>query len=50
MNNKIKALKEVITLVTDAAVDIEDLREIMELLYNKADKLDRKITEVEDEM
>lgn len=50
MNNKIKALEEVITLVTDAAVDIEDLREIMEVLYNKADKLDRKITKIEDEM
>lgn len=50
MQNKITTLETVIDLVRESAVDIEDLREIMELLYSKADELDAKIIELEEEM
>ena len=47
MVNKIQALETVIGMTIDAA-DIEDLQAIMELLYNKAEALDAKIIEVEE--
>lgn len=50
MINKITSLETVIDLVKDAAADAEDLRMIMNVLYNKADELDRKIIELEEEM
>lgn len=48
MVNKIQALETMIDMVTDAAADVDDLQEIMELLYNKAEALDAKIIEVEE--
>lgn len=50
MKNKITTLETVIELMMDAAADTEDLRIIMDVLYNKADELDRKIVELEEEM
>lgn len=50
MINKITALETVIDLMKDAAADTEDLRMIMDVLYNKADELDRKIMELEEEI
>lgn len=50
MQNKITTLETVIDLVRESAADIEDLREIMELLYSKADELDAKIIELEEEI
>lgn len=47
MVNKIQALETMINMVTDAA-DVDNLQEIMELLYNKAEALDAKIIEVEE--
>lgn len=48
MVNKLQALETVIGMTIDAAADIDDLQAIMELLYNKAEALDAKIIEVEE--
>lgn len=49
MENLITTLETVIDLVRDSAADIEDLREVMELLYSKADELDAKIVQIEED-
>lgn len=48
MLNKIQALETMIDMVTDAAADVDDLQMIMELLYSKAEALDAKMIEVEE--
>ena len=50
MKNKMITLETVIEMAIEAAADTEDLQMIMDLLYNKADELDRKITELEEEI
>lgn len=49
MNNKIQALETMIDMVIDSAADIEDLTEIIEILYKKASILDEKIIKTEEE-
>lgn len=48
MLNKIQALETMIDMVTEAAADVDDLQMIMELLYSKAEALDAKMIEVEE--
>lgn len=48
MINKIQALETIIGMTIEAAADIEDLQAIMELLYQKAEDLDSKIIEIEE--
>ncbi len=48
MVNKLQALETMIDMVIDAAADASDLTAIMELLYSKADKLDAKIIDIEE--
>lgn len=48
MLNKIQALETMIGMVTEAAADVEDLQLILEVLYNKAEKLDSMIVAIEE--
>ena len=50
MMNKIQALEIMIDMITEAASDTSDLTAIMELLYEKADALDSKIIEIEENL
>lgn len=50
MTNKIQALETMIDMIIDAAADTTDLTAIMELLYKKADALDSKIIEIEENL
>lgn len=49
MINKLNALETVIGMTIEAAADIEDLQTIMELLYAQADKIDIRITDIEED-
>lgn len=48
MTDKLITLETVINMVIDAAADIEDLQLILDMLHDKADKLDRKIIDIEE--